>query len=520
MTVRPLALGLLLLLLLPALAGAQQPKLGLGAPALEDTRCADPTYSDCQRMRFAYGPYEVGEGANENLLEVDVAKPRFDGYAVRFSANLFYLDGSIPRVDIVHLHHGVWTSINRAYGNSLPFFGAGEEKTTLQLPTGYGLKVLGEDTWAMAHMLHNLTRRPRQVYVVWDIDYIPAASAEQQGVRPAAPLWLDIMSGQRPIYPVFNVQKGYGARNASSGRRECTYPRSRCALFDPYGLDQRANGKGYEYTVPENFSGTLIGAGGHLHPGGLRLDMDIVRAGAVKRLFTSDAKYFDPSGPISWDLAMTVTRPDWRVQVRPGDKLRLNATYDSDRASWYEGMGIMQTWVAPGDTTGPDPFTTPIETTGDITHGHLAENDFHGGGNKRPLPRKPGRRTSRVRIGNFRFAPGDLSTADRTGIPRVKARGKLTFRNTEQNKNLWHTVTACAAPCTGETGISYPLANSLPAFDSLNLGYSQRQLLTQAAAEKDSFTIQPKKDGLKVGKTYTYFCRVHPFMRGAFKVVK
>ena len=515
-----LAIAVTACLALPAIAHAQRPHLGIGAPPLESTACADPTYADCERMRFAYGPYEVGEGANENLLEIGVNKPGFDGYVTRMSANLFYMDGEIPRVDIVHLHHGVWTSLNRPYGNNLPFFGAGEEKTTIQLPTGYGLKVLASDQWAMAHMLHNLTRQPRKVYVVWDLDYIPAASAEQQGIRQAVPLWLDIMSGERPIYPVFNVQKGYGARNPKTGRRECTYPLRRCALFDPYGQNQPANGKGYEYTVPENFAGTLIGAGGHLHPGGLRLDMDVVRGGAAKRIFTSDAVYFDPRGPVSWDLSMTVTRPGWRVNVRPGDKLRLNATYDSDRASWYEGMGIMQAWVAPGDTTGPDPFTTAIDTTGDITHGHLAENDFHGGGNKRPLPRKAGRRTSRVRISDFRYAPGDLSTARSTGIPRVKAGGKLTFTNTEQNKNLWHTITSCALPCTGETGISYPLANSLPAFDSLNLGYSQRQLLTQAAADKSSFTIQPKRDGLKVGKTYTYFCRVHPFMRGAFKVVK
>src|SRR3712207_6985299 len=55
-----------------------------------------------------------------------------------------------------------------------------------------------------------------------------------------------------------------------------------------------------------------------------------------RSIFDSDAVYFDPRGPVSWDLAMTVTRQDWRVHVRPGDKLRLNATYDTDRASRSE----------------------------------------------------------------------------------------------------------------------------------------------------------------------------------------
>jgi plastocyanin len=35
-----------------------------------------------------------------------------------------------------------------------------------------------------------------------------------------------------------------------------------------------------------------------------------------------------------------------------------------------------------------------------------------------------------------------------------------------------------------------------------------------------AFSFTPDKSGLQVGQTYTYFCRIHPFMRGAFKVVK
>ena len=36
----------------------------------------------------------------------------------------------------------------------------------------------------------------------------------------------------------------------------------------------------------------------------------------------------------------------------------------------------------------------------------------------------------------------------------------------------------------------------------------------------EAFSLTPDKAGLQVGQTYTYFCRIHPFMRGAFKVVK
>ena len=42
-----------------------------------------------------------------------------------------------------------------------------------------------------------------------------------------------------------------------------------------------------------------------------------------------------------------------------------------EAASWYESMGIMVVWMAVGDTTGHDPFTTPVDTQGMLTHGHL-----------------------------------------------------------------------------------------------------------------------------------------------------
>ena len=39
-----------------------------------------------------------------------------------------------------------------------------------------------------------------------------------------------------------------------------------------------------------------------------------------------------------------------------GDKIRLNAVYDSQQASWYENMGIVMAFLAPGDKSGVDVF--------------------------------------------------------------------------------------------------------------------------------------------------------------------
>jgi plastocyanin len=211
--------------------------------------------------------------------------------------------------------------------------------------------------------------------------------------------------------------------------------------------------------------------------------------------------------------------------VRPGDKIRLNAVYDSQQASWYENMGIVMAFLAPGDKSGVDVFKSSsagahLSTVGDITHGHLAENDHHGGNNIRPLPTTLGPVTNRINIKNFVYSPGDLSSPG--GIPQVRANKPLTFFNGDDKDWIWHTITTCAKPCTGETGIAYPLANAMP-LDSLELGtanWAGMFKTAQPVAGKVTFSLTPDKAGLRAGQTYTYFCRIHPFMRGAFKVVK
>ena len=81
-------------------------------------------------------------------------------------------------------------------------------------------------------------------------------------------------------------------------------------------------------------------------------------------LFRSRAKYWEPAGAVSWDVAMTATRPNWRVAVKRGDVLSVSATYDSKRASWYESMGIMPVAFAAHAPGGVDPFSGKLERRG------------------------------------------------------------------------------------------------------------------------------------------------------------
>jgi plastocyanin len=97
---------------------------------------------------------------------------------------------------------------------------------------------------------------------------------------------------------------------------------------------------------------------------------------------------------------------------------------------------------------------------------------------------------------------------------------QVTFTNYDalfgmpQNDQVWHSITSCQAPCNRGPGIGYPLASGPIKFDSGQLGYGNF-LSTGVTTGSNVYTTPPLT---KPGKTYTYFCRIHPFMRGAIRV--
>ncbi len=488
--------------------------------------------SGVQHLHYRFGPITITPGTNVNTVGPISEKPNVDGYITKFTPNLHRLDGSIPRVDVLHLHHGVWLNITQPSINTpfagfsiQPFAAAGEEKTTLQLPMPYGYFNRGTDRWLMNYMIHNLTPNPDKVYLTYDVDFVPADSALGRRMKPARPVWMDVQAGH--AYPVFDVKKGAGRNNLF------TYPDQ---ARNPYGGGPKLN----EWRVDR--PGTLLSTAGHVHPGGLFTDLEVVRPGATAtrarrgragpvrgsrahsvRLFRSVAKYWDPRGPISWDMAMTATPSNWRVRVRPGDTLRVSATYDSRSAAWYEAMGIMIVYMA-DDQTGVDPFTHALPLNGHVTHGHLTENNHHGGTgppsvDPRTLPNGPTPPNDTINIGDFRYRAGDLSLPGAARNPPTIHRGQsLRFVNADAGQTIWHSITACRAPCNLTTGISYPLADGSAGFDSGQLGFPPRGAFP--ASNPAAGRKQWNTPSTLAPATYTYFCRVHPFMRGSFRVVR
>jgi hypothetical protein len=615
----------------PALAQESEPQPPLPAPgfvqqgpgepctveneyegAMYGLEVGDVRYGEqCKRIRFAFGPILVKPGENDALLQpVTIEKPRYDGHITRFKPDLLQAaTGRSPATDHMHLHHATW--LGGSYGNG-PFFASGEEKTILTLPEGYGMPIGGDDSWLLLYMVHNDHSDAEVVWLTYDIDFVAQADAEELGLAATRPVWLDVKAGESEPEgapssggnPVFNVQKGFGHIDPETGRQVCTWPKENCARHDQYGqvtpnqgTRKDANGKkvvwpGADWEVPADMAGTLVAIGGHLHFGGIRDEISLVRNGKERMIFLSDAFYWNHNDkarnkgriggpPTSWDFSMGKTvGPHWKVKIREGDRVRINAVTDSETASWYEGMGIAMAWVAPEDPHAPagidvfdkgvtidrgypkalripkgpyDPKTgfrpdacqpdfhgakKRLCLRGSPTHGPMEESGNHSGGCKggqcTPLPDLDGAITTDIWSAGFTYGNADMGVIRTQGIPRLKLGQPARFWNYDAAARIWHTFTRCKAPCTGPSDMDYPMANAgrgdprdVMDFDSAEIGFGtpfepasaqippNNKSWDQNARDAVFWEFTPTEVG-----TYTFYCRIHKSMRGAFKVVE
>lgn len=245
-------------------------------------------------------------------------------------------------------------------------------------------------------------------------------------------------------------------------------------------------------------------------------------------LFNSKANYFDPRGPISWDMAMYSTDENWRVRVKQGDKLELQTTYETKIASWPESMGInVVYWASDNDlaaVTGsenpesaPDPYATKVDQVGVLNHPHLPENEDYGGElptvGPDPTTLPDGQETGGpFEIADYLYNGADFRLPGNLGRPPVVNQGQsFTFKLSQDdiNNEVWHSLTSCKTPCNKSTGISYPIPDGEFQFESGQMGPGQPPTV--------GYTEWSTPKSLPKG-TYTFFCRIHPLMRGAFRV--
>ena len=181
--------------------------------------------------------------------------------------DLVYTNGSVPRVDVLHLHHGVWLNLSDQDATSpgLPerFFAAGEEKTISTMPKGYGYEYEASDNWLLNHDPQPDAGAGAGLHDPGDRLHPEEPHRRPGGIKPVRPIWMDVRNGQ--IYPVFNVEKGSGEKG------EYTYPNDEPAAY-------RGESKRNEWVADRD--GVLVATAGHLHPGGYHTDLWVRRQGA------------------------------------------------------------------------------------------------------------------------------------------------------------------------------------------------------------------------------------------------
>ena len=125
-------------------------------------------------------------------------------------------------------------------------------------------------------------------------------------------------------------------------------------------------------------------------------------------------------------------------------------------------------------------------------------------GEPRKVPAK------QVTIANFAYQPGNRTAGSSAPgeIATIKQGESLVFVNADQPANIRHTVTTCPWPCNGPYVGNYPLPDGR--WDSTTLGYD---VIDQGNPNPRAETPKDLPKG-----RYAYFCRIHPWMRGAFEV--
>lgn len=126
--------------------------------------------------------------------------------------------------------------------------------------------------------------------------------------------------------------------------------------------------------------------------------------------------------------------------------------------------------------------------------------------------------TDTILISGFQYAPGQFGLPGAAGSPaRVKAGSTVRIVNLDAAANVRHTLTTCPWPCTGVYVSNYPFQDGV--VDTGKLGNVDP--IDGGLTGDDTvpvYELDLAANGMGPG-FYSYYCRIHPFMRGALEVV-
>ena len=224
---------------------------------------------------------------------------------------------------------------------------------------------------------------------------------------------------------------------------------------------------------------------------------------------------------------MGLSQPGWRVYVHKGDRLALNAVYDSTNYAYPDAMSYFGMYIDTSEKPSAaqtcdaelidQPGATQDEVTWTVPNQAWPEHhpmatckrcDAPG-----PLP-EPGPETNVVHIAGFQYLPGNLGFEGEPFGPPVVTKGDtLTFINEDYAEvAVRHSITTCKAPCNGPYTVNYPFHDGV--IHSGALGYMWEETYINARQEP---YFELDTSNLDEG-FYSYYCQLHAWMRGGFYI--
>jgi hypothetical protein len=349
--------------------------LAAAAPASAEKR------TETFRYPIEVAPYQVKQ--NVTLAQ----RPRVDGYITQMKADIVDADGSPVPIQRLMLHHIVFGTVGRQNPacqeftglddqTKIPaafelFYGAGEERSVLVMPDGYGYHMKETDSWFMTYMVMNHRHVEDSAFIEWTVTY------ETEPLKEATPYWLDVENCRAD--PVYDV--------AGGGAPGSTHKRT------------------YDLTMPRD--GRIIAGGGHVHGGGKSLELSQPDCGD-RTVYTSRPTWGSKShpfynvkpvlhepGPINMSGFISKTGHP----IKAGQTLRLTSNYDAERLH-TRVMGISVIFVSHEPVEdGCGPLADDVQDSFGLTQGRRNPPEFTvpitgrrgNGGIARSISRPPGR---------------------------------------------------------------------------------------------------------------------------------
>jgi hypothetical protein len=235
----------------------------------------------------------------------------FDGWITAYHPSL--VDGSGAPLPGRMLHHVAFWNTARADflcpNKDEHIFGAGGEMNDWPALPGFGYRVRKGDRIRVTTMFHNPTETSySSAWLVVRMEYQPDGGAPLKSVYPA---WFDVKKCGDSSFPLA-----------------------------PDGTTLKAD-------IAVNFSGRLLGVGGHLHDYGQQLELaDSTQHQAIATLKAE----LDDQGHIR-SIPVTVFLDRGGFPLKKGDTVNVQARYDKPRAPNADGMAIVVGYFLPENDT-------------------------------------------------------------------------------------------------------------------------------------------------------------------------